>query len=289
MKIGRFSWFSVVTMVLLLGIVVATVYPFVYMAAISLSDPLHVLKGEVWLLPKGLTFNAYHIVLGDDRIGRAYINTIIYVIIGTICSLIVTSTGAYALSRKDLLGQRTIMAMIIFTMFFSGGMIPTFLTVKSMGLMDTMWAMVVPGIVTTWNLIVMRTFFSGIPKELEESGKMDGLNDTMLFFRIIIPLSKPVFATVGLFYAVHIWNNFYTPLLYLRDQNLYPLQIIVRDIVMAGQVNNSQASSAGGDSLVIEDSIKFATILVTTLPILIVYPFLQKYFVKGAMVGAVKG
>lgn len=289
MKIGRFSWFSVVTMVLLLGIVVATVYPFVYMAAISLSDPLHVLKGEVWLLPKGLTFNAYHIVLGDDRIGRAYINTIIYVIIGTICSLIVTSTGAYALSRKDLLGQRTIMAMIIFTMFFSGGMIPTFLTVKSMGLMDTMWAMVVPGIVTTWNLIVMRTFFSGIPKELEESGKMDGLNDIMLFFRIIIPLSKPVFATVGLFYAVHIWNNFYTPLLYLRDQNLYPLQIIVRDIVMAGQVNNSQASSAGGDSLVIEDSIKFATILVTTLPILIVYPFLQKYFVKGAMVGAVKG
>ncbi|GBF76644.1 sugar ABC transporter permease [Paenibacillus sp. 598K] len=289
MKPAKRSLFPIVNTALLLGLVAATVYPFLYMAAISLSDPLPVLKGQVWLLPKGWNFEAYSIVLGDQRIGRAYLNTVLYVALGTCLSLIVTSAGAYALSRKDLAGHRVMMAMIIFTMFFGGGMIPTFLTVRSLGLVDTIWAMVVPGIVSTWNLIVMRTFFSGIPKELEESGKVDGLNDITLFIRIVIPLSKAVFATVGLFYAVHIWNNFYTPLLYLRDQNLFPLQVIVRDIVLAGQVNNSDATSVGGDALVIEDSLKFATILITTLPILLVYPFLQKHFVKGALVGAVKG
>lgn len=285
----RWSWFDAVNIVLLLGVAAATLYPFVYMAAVSLSKDIYVMKNEVFLWPKGFNLNMYAVVFRDKQIWSAYGNTILYVTLGTAVSLVVTSMGAYALSRKDMVFQRGFTLMIVFTMFFSGGMIPTFLVVRELGLVDTIWAMVLPGAVNTWNLIIMRTFFSGMPKELEESGRMDGLTDIGVFVRIVLPLSKAVFATIGLFYAVALWNNFYLPLLYLRQPDLFPLQVLLRNLILAGAVNSGEVTSIGGDNLIVEDSLKFATIMVSTVPILLIYPFIQKYFVKGVMIGAVKG
>lgn len=286
---SRISLFTIFNILVMLLLSAAMLYPFVYMLAISLSGDVYVMKGEVTLWPKGWNLRMYELVLGDPKIWTSYRNTIIYTLLGTAIAMLVTSMGAYALSRKDMMFHKGFTLLIVFTMFFGGGMIPTFLVVRSLGLVDTIWGMVLPGAVSTWNLILMRTFFSGIPKELEESGRMDGLNDIGIFFRIIVPLSKPVFATISLFYAVGIWNNFLYPLLYLRSQELFPLQVLLRNLVLAGSVSSGQVTQIGGDNLVVEDSLKYATIMVSTLPILILYPFVQKYFVKGSMIGAVKG
>lgn len=285
----RISLFTIINSLILLCVAAVTLYPFVYMLAVSLSGNVYVMKGEVSLWPKGFNLRMYDLVLGDPKIWLAYKNTIIYTVLGTVIAMIITSMGAYALSRKDMMFYKGFTLLIIFTMFFGGGMIPTFLVVRSLGMVDTVWGMVLPGAVSTWNLILMRTFFSGIPKELEESGRMDGLNDIGIFFRIVVPLSKPVFATISLFYAVGLWNNFMYPLLYLRNSDLFPLQVLLRNLVLAGSVSSGQVTGIGGDNLVVEDSLKFATIMVSTLPILIIYPFVQKYFVKGSMIGAVKG
>lgn len=271
--------------ILLLGVAFVTIYPFLHMIAVSLSGDVHVMRGDVNLIPKELTFKNYEHVLSDPRIVTGYLNTILYVTLGTTISLIITAMGAYALSKKDMFFRKGFMIMIVFTILFSGGMIPTFLVVKYLGLLDTVWAMVLPQAVSTWNLIIMRTFFSAtIPKELEESAKIDGLNDLGIFARIVLPLSKPVLATIGLFYAVGIWNNFILPLLYLRDDALYPLQVILRNLVLVEQM----ADVSGGDAVVVQEAIQYATILVSTLPILLLYPFLQKYFVKGVMIGSLK-
>lgn len=286
---NRISVSSILIGVILTCVVIATLYPFLYMLAVSLSRDVYVLKGEVSIWPKGLNFKVYSIVFNDPRILSAYRNTITYVVLGTGISLLVTSLGAYALSKKHMLFHKTFTGLIVFTMFFGGGMIPTFLVVKNLGMIDSIWGMALPTAINTWNLIIMRTFFSSIPAELEESGKIDGLNDIGIFFHIVIPLTKAVFATIGLFYAVSIWNNFYSAMLYLRSENLFPLQVVLRNIVLLGQVKSANVSSVGGDNLVVGDSLKFAVIMVSTLPILVVYPFLQKYFVKGAMIGSIKG
>lgn len=281
----KITTFTIVNAIILLGVALVTTYPFLHMIAVSLSGDVHVLRGDVNLIPKGLTLKNYLHVLSDPRIGTGYLNTLIYVTLGTVISLIITAMGAYALSKKRMIFRKGFMLMIVFTILFSGGMIPTFLVVKNLGLMDTVWAMVLPAAISTWNLIIMRTFFSStIPNELEESAKIDGLNDIGIFIRIVLPLSKPVLATIGLFYAVGIWNNFMLPLLYLRDNALYPLQIILRNMVLVEEM----ASVSGTDAVVIQESIQYATILVSTLPILLLYPFLQKYFVKGVMIGSLK-
>lgn len=282
------SWFQIVNVLFLLAVVLTMLYPFIYMLAVSFSQNIYVLKGEVSWYPKGFNIDMYKLVLKDPRILQAYGNTLIYVVVGTAISLVVTALGAYALTKKEMPYHKQATMLIIFTMFFQGGMIPTFLAVKSLGIMDSVWAMVLPGAVSTWNLLVMRTFFSAFPKELEEAGTMDGLNDFGIFCRIVAPLSKAVFATIGLFYAVAMWNNFTTPLLYLRDPDLFPLQVVLRNIVLAG-VSSGEATSLGGDSMIVEESLKFTTIMVSSIPILLLYPMLQKYFVKGVMIGAVKG
>jgi putative aldouronate transport system permease protein len=285
---SRISVGKLLIVIILLFVIVATLYPFVYMIAVSLSKDVYVLKGQVSLWPKGLNFRMYQIVLEDPRIATGFLNSVIYVIVGTIISLIVTAAGGYAISKKEMLFHRTFTLLIVFTIFFGGGMIPTFLVVKGLGLVDTRWAMILPTAIVSWYLIIMRTFFTGFPKELEEAGKLDGLNDMGIFFRLVIPLSKAGLATVGLFYAVGIWNNFYSALLYLRNSDLYPLQVVLRNIVLAGQINSSKVTSIGQDALVVDESLKYATIIVSTVPILLIYPFLQKYFVKGGMVGSVK-
>ncbi|MDF2815850.1 MAG: sugar transporter permease, partial [Paenibacillus sp.] len=285
----RLQLFDVINVILMLGLVVVMVYPFVYMAAVSFSDNVSVLKGEVSFWPKGFNLANYEIVLNDPRIWRSYLNTIMYTVVGTTVSLSLTAMGAYALSKKKMLFHKQITLLVVVTMFFSGGIIPTFLVVKGLGLVDTFWAMIIPGAVSAWYLILMRTFFSGLPNELEEAGKMDGLSDIGLFLRIALPLSKASLATIGLFYAVGIWNNFYTALLYLRNPDLVPLQVILRNIVLAGQFNLDGGNSIGKDHQIVEESLKYATILIGTLPILLSYPFLQKYFVKGVTLGSLKG
>ncbi|GIP34181.1 carbohydrate ABC transporter permease [Paenibacillus sp. J2TS4] len=282
----RLNWFDIVNGIILLGVVFLCLYPFIYMIAVSLSDDIYILKGEVWFWPKGFTLEAYKYVMADGRIFTGYKNTFIYVTLGTAVSLLLTALGAYALSKPKMVFRKPLMLMIVFTMFFGGGMIPTFLVVRELGLVNTIWAMVLPGAISTWNLLIMRTFFAGIPSELEESGKIDGLSEIGIFFRIVLPLSKAVLATIGLYYAVGIWNNFMGPLLYLRNQELFPLQVILRNIVLSGQLSGSEGPT---EIVVIEEAIKYATILVSTLPILIIYPFIQKYFVKGALIGSVKG
>ncbi len=260
------------------------------MASVSLSGSNYVLKGMVSWFPRGFNVDMYKFVLDDPRIMRAYWNTIVYAVVGTAVALVVTGFGAYALSKREMFFHRGFTIMIVITMFFSGGMIPTFLVVRELGIMNSIWAMVLPSAVSTWNLLIMRTFFANIPKELEESGKLDGLSELGIFARIVAPLSGAIFATIGLFYAVGLWNNFLNPLLYLRDPDLFPLQVILRNMLLVGQAGSGDLTAAkGGDSLIVEESYTYAVILVSTLPILCLYPFLQRYFVRGVMIGAVKG
>ncbi|MBT2761012.1 carbohydrate ABC transporter permease [Paenibacillus sp. ISL-20] len=284
----KWNWFDALNALILSGIVMACLYPFVYMLAVSLSDSASIASGEVWLWPRGFNLDMYQYVFEDGRVLKGYKNTLIYVISGTAISLIVTALGAYALSKTKMVMGKPILMLIVFTMFFNGGMIPTFLVVKELGFVNTIWGMVLPGAVGTWNLLIMRTFFMGMPQELEESGKIDGLSEIGIFFRIVLPLSKPVLATIGLYYSVGMWNNFMGPLLYLRDADMQPLQVILRNIVLSGQLTGTDGPVVG-DIVVVEDGLKFATIMVSTLPILLVYPFIQKYFVKGALIGSVKG
>lgn len=285
----RIRLFDIVN-VLLMGIVVCSMlFPFIHMAAVSISSSEYVLKNEITLWPKGIKFDAYTAVLRDKRILVGYKNTIIYVVLGTTLSLIFTTMGAYSLSRKNLVFGKTFMLMIVFTMLFNGGMIPTYLVIRSYGLLNTIWAMVLPGLVSSYYLIIMRTFFQGIPRELEESGRIDGLSNLGILLRIVLPLTKPVMMTISLFYAVAIWGNFFSALLYLRDPNLFPLQVAVRNIVLIGQAEENTVSSAIGNKAIVLESLKYTVILVSTLPILLVYPFIQKHFVKGAMIGSIKG
>lgn len=285
----RISIFNIVNVVILGGIALTALFPFIHMLAVSVSSPEYVVRNEVSLWPKGLQFHVYANVFSDHRLFVGYRNTILYVVVGTTLSLLFTSMGAYSLSRKSLVFGKTIMLLIVFTMMFSGGMIPTFLIVRSYGLMNTIWAMVLPGLISTWNLIVMRTFFQGIPREIEESGKIDGLSDLRLFWSIVLPLSKPVLMTIGLFYAVAIWNNYFYALLYLREESLYPLQLVIRNIVIVGQVGDAVTANGASEQGIVLESLKYAFILVGTLPILIVYPFIQKHFVNGVLIGSVKG
>ncbi|GIP33994.1 carbohydrate ABC transporter permease [Paenibacillus sp. J2TS4] len=289
MRQRKIDLFTVVNVMVLALVGFLSLYPFWYMIVVSLSSSEHVIRNEVFLFPKGFTLDIYQYVLQDKRIWTGYKNTIIYTVLGTFLSLMLTAMGAYSLSRANFVFKKFFMLMIVFTIVFNGGMIPTFLVVRSLGVMDTIWAMVIPGLISTWNLIIMRTFFQGIPHELVESGKIDGLNDLGVFTRIILPLSKSVLATIGLFYAVGIWNNFFHALLYLRNADLFPLQVFLRNIVLAGQVQDGTFGGGGDGEMMIDESLKFATIMVSTLPIIMVYPFLQKYFVKGVLIGSLKG
>jgi putative aldouronate transport system permease protein len=279
-----FDTFNIIFLIL---VIIVTVYPMLYVLNSSLSDPNLMLRDKsLMIFPKGFQIEAYKQVFNNPKIYTGYINTLIYVIGGTFVNLLMTSLGAYALSRKDLYGRKFFMKVIIFTMFFGGGMIPTFLLVQNLGLVNSRLSMIIPAAISTFNLIIMKTNFENIPVSLVESAKLDGANDFSILFKIILPLSKPIIAVMTLYYAVDHWNDFMGPLLYLRKQELYPIQIVLRDILLS---NSTDASSSATDSaFAIGENIKYATIIVSTLPILVVYPFIQKYFVQGALIGAVK-
>lgn len=262
--------------------------PLLHIISGSFSDPMALLKGEVGLLPKGLTLSMYKTVFKDAEIWQGYWNTIVYTVVGTAISVVLTAFGAYPLSRKDFFGRNVFMGLFAFTMFFTGGMIPTYLLVKQLHMLNTMWSLVLPSAVSTYNLIIMRTFFqTSIPGELAESASLDGCNDLGIFFRIVIPLAAPIFAVMVLFYGVAQWNSWFPALLYVSDRSLYPLQMVLREVLIQSDISNMAGST--GDVEVIGDGLKYATMVVATLPIMCLYPFLQKYFVKGVMIGAVKG
>jgi len=281
-----FDYFNTVLMVLLM---VLTVYPLIYVVFASVSDAGSLMghKGILWR-PIGFSLDAYTNVFRNPMILKGYGNTLFVVLIGLMLNIMLTSFGAYALSRKSLQYRKPLMLFIIFTMFFSGGLIPLYLTVKGAGLIDSLWALIIPQAINTFNLILMKTAFEAIPDALEESAKIDGANDFVILFKIVLPLSMPVIAVMLLYYGVSHWNSWFQAMIFLQERSLYPLQLVLREILLQGEATaNSGASD--GDAAMLAATLKYATIIVATVPILCVYPFLQKYFVKGALIGAIKG
>lgn len=273
---------------MLILLTLITLYPFVYVFSMSVSDPYAVMRQEVWLLPKGFTLDSYEKVFQNKDLWMNYGNTLWYTVVGTLINMVCLVIGAYPLSRKNLFLRRPIMKAITFTMFFSGGMIPTFMVINSLGLYNTRWAMVIPNAVSVWNLIIARTYFEGIPEELIESAKLDGANDLTILGRVVLPLSKSILAVLMLFSAVNHWNAYFNAVLYLPSPEIQPLQIYLQKLLI-----NMSDVSGGDNPLGISRSMqvvqmRYSTILVVTLPILCIYPFLQKYFVKGVMIGAIK-
>ncbi|HIS93952.1 MAG TPA: carbohydrate ABC transporter permease [Candidatus Alectryocaccomicrobium excrementavium] len=282
--------FDVCNTIFMLLLVAVTLYPFWYVAIISLSDGKAVLAGKVVLWPVDFTLESYKLALSDASIVSGFKNTLIYTTSGTFVNLAMSMLCAYPLSRPKFIGKGVVMKMIVFTMFFSGGMIPTYLVVNQLNMIDTIWAMILPGAISTYNMIVIRTFFMSIPESLNESASLDGANDLQILLRIVIPCSLPIIATMLLFYAVGHWNSYMNALLYLNKKALQPLQSILRNMVVDGQLTGSTTDVGGGSSFaVIETTLKYSVIIISTLPILLIYPFVQKYFVKGVMIGSVKG
>ena len=283
-----FAVFNIFIMILLLCV---TLYPMLHVVFGSISDPKRLLahSGAI-LYPLGIDLNAYAVVFSSKNIFTGYFNTIFYTVAGSALSMMLTVLGAYALARKGVMLGKYIMLGVVFTMFFSGGMIPSYLLVKDLGLLDTRAAIIVPTAISTWNLIVLRTAFKGVPENLFESAALDGANDFIIMFRIALPLVMSTIAVIILFYGVERWNEWFSASIYLRNRSKYPLQLFLREILIASQVNETVKSSPLSlDTDLYRESIKYATILVSILPILCVYPFLQKYFVHGVMIGAVKG
>ena len=241
------------------------------------------MSGQVVLWPKAINLVAYERLLSNPDLWISYWNTIRYTAVQTFLSLAVTSAMAYPLAKKGLPGRPLILFLAAFTLMFGGGMIPTFLVVQKLGLLDTMWAIVLPSLVSTWYLFIMRTFFEGLPEELEDAATIDGCGTMQVFLRIILPLSLPVLVSIGLFTAVNQWNSFFDALIYLNDRSMYPLQIMLRNIIIAG----SNVQGEGNTDYI--ETLKYAMITIATLPILCVYPFIQKYFVQGTMIGGIKG
>jgi putative aldouronate transport system permease protein len=291
-KISDDKAFDVVIYIIAFVIIAIVLYPLLFVVSASFSDPSKIINGEVWLLPKGVTLDAYANVFKDERIWNSYKNTIIYTVVGTFINIVLTTLLAYPLSRKDLPERNFLMLIIVFTMFFSGGIIPTYLVVQNLGMIDSIWAMVIPGAIATYNVIVMRTFFqSSIPWELQEAALIDGCSNFRLFLRIILPLSKPIIAVMVLFYAVGHWNSFFSALIYLNRDQLYPLQIILREILIQNQsaIDIGLTDFEMVKQIMLAESMKYAVIVIASLPVIVMYPFVQKYFVKGVMVGSIKG
>ena len=285
-----FEIFNVVFMIVLCAVML---YPFIFTFSASVSNSAQVAAGNVKLLPKGFNLESYKTVLGYQKVWVAYGNTIIYTVVGTAVSLALTICGAYPLSRSDFYGKGVFVFFITLTMIFSGGLIPTFLVVRGIHLYNSMWAVILPGALSTMNMIIMRTFFQGIPDALEEAATIDGCSDFQILVKIILPLSTASLMTIGMFYAVGYWNSWFPALIYLRDAEKYPLQLLLRQIVLQNQINDLISQQSGttieDTTKMVSETVKYAVVMVATIPILCVYPFVQKYFVKGALVGSIKG
>lgn len=277
--------FDAANYVFLSLLIIITLYPFYFIFVASISDPLQLMKSTgLMLWPKGFNISGYALVFKNPNIVTGYTNTLIYVFFGTSLNVFLTLLAAYVLSRKWMYGRNIFMGFITFTMFFQGGLIPSYLVVKNLGLIDNRLVMILPTAVVVWNIIIMRTFFNTIDDSMEESAKMDGAGDFTVLFKVMLPIALPAVAVTVLFYAVGHWNAWFNALIYFKKREFYPLQLFLREILLQGQ---SQDMAEAKDMLY--ENIKYATVIVSTVPILLLYPFLQKYFVKGMMVGAIKG
>ena len=290
--------FDVVNMIVLGLITLLFFYP-MYLCLISaVSSPEEVYAGRVLLFPKGFNSEGFQRVIENDSLWRGYLNTIFYTVLGPCINLALTMTGAFVLSRRTFALRTPLNWMVLFTMFFGGGMIPTYLLVKDLKLLNTVWSLVLPGAISTWNLIITRTFLAtSIPNELQEAAYIDGCNNIRFFLRIVLPNATTIIAVIGLFYAVDHWLSYWNAMLYITDETRYPLQLVLRDILLKAEValqsaqsgENMESATAVVDLLRISESVKYIVVIAGTLPLLIVFPFVEKYFVKGVMIGSVKG
>ena len=292
------KWTRFDVLIYLIGflLLLIVLYPLYFVVIASVSDPNYVNIGQVIFLPKGFNLDGYKRVLNTPEIWTGFRNSVFYTVAGTALNVVMTITAAYALSKKRLVGRNFFQFMIVFTMFFGGGMIPTYLLMKNMQMLDTVWVMIVPGAVSAYNLIVTKTFFvNSIPDELEEAARIDGASYFKTFFSIVLPLSTPIIAVMTLFYGIGHWNSYFDGMIYLSDRNLLPLQVILKEILSSAQMAaNSTSMSTSEMTLLAEqqkiaEMVKYVSMIVATVPVLLIYPFIQKYFKKGIMVGSLKG
>ncbi|MEU8179231.1 carbohydrate ABC transporter permease [Micromonospora sp. NPDC049044] len=280
--------FRVVNTVVLIGVVVVTLFPFLNIVSRSLSDEAYIITGKVSIVPRGFNVTAYKLVMSDPMFWTNYRNTVVYTVVATIISIVLTTCYAYVLSKPQLKGRGVLVGIALFTMFFTGGLIPNYVLVTSLGMKNTIWAVVVPNAISVFNLLVMKAFFESLPTELEEAAAVDGLNTYGILLRIVLPLSKAILATMVLFYAVAFWNSWFSAFLYLDRQELLPVTVYLRNLIV-GATDAQEAGAADADVVQAAATLQAVTIVLTTLPILAVYPFVQRYFVRGVMLGAVKG
>ena len=285
-KLDKWTLFDYINAFVMIFLIFITLYPVWYVLCISLSSTEAINQGLVSFWPVDINLEAYQEILKTPKIPRSYMNSILYTGVGTVCCLLMTILFAYPLSRKNFVFRKPLMIMVVITMFFSGGLIPTFLLVKEIGLLDSMWSLIIPSLIWTYDLIVMRSFFETIPHEIYEAAVVDGASEFKILVSIFVPLAKPAIASIALFYVMGQWNSYLTPSIYLTTAEKYPLQVVLRDMLinMTGQNANDQE-----EMRFTPEALKNATIFISVLPFLIVYPWLQKYFVKGLTIGAVKG
>ncbi|RQX10189.1 sugar ABC transporter permease [Micromonospora ureilytica] len=279
--------FRVVNTVVLLGVVVVTLYPFLNIVARSLSEEAYIIAGEVTVVPRGFDLTAYKLLMSDAMFWTNYRNTVVYTVVATLISIVLTTCYAYVLSKPQLKGRPFLIGVALFTMFFSGGLIPNYVLVTSLGMKNTIWAVVIPNAISVFNLLVMKAFFESLPSELEEAAAVDGLNTYGTLLRIVLPLSKAIIATMVLFYAVSFWNSWFAAFLYMDRQDLLPVTVYLRNLIAGA--TSAESAAADADKVQAAATLQAVTIVLTTLPILAVYPFVQRFFVRGVMLGAVKG
>lgn len=288
---GKKDFFERMIVIFLGLLSIGVAFPFYNTLIVSFADEAAVGKQLVYLLPVSIDFSAYKVIFEDSTIVNSFLVSVFITIAGTIASMLISTAGAYALSKKDYPGRNFFMNAIVFTMLFSGGLIPFYLTVKNLGLTNTLASLILPSLANTFYLIIMINYFRGIPASLEESAKIDGANDIYILLRIIIPVSVPTIAAISLFYAVDKWNAFYHAMLFISAPKKYPLQLMLREILVnySQMISSTAAVSMSMTKPVYQESLKMAVVVVTALPILMVYPFIQKYFAKGIMIGSLKG
>lgn len=282
--------FDVLNYIFLALLVVVTLYPCYYILIASISDPVEIAASNgMMLLPKKPALYSYEEVLKSTQIWTGYRNTLLYVVSGGLLSVALTVSAAYGLTRQGLPGKKVIIMMMLFTMYFSGGLIPNYLVVRGLGITDTVFAMILPQAIVTTNFIITISYFKGMPQSIDEAARIDGANDYIILLRIMMPLAKPIIAVISLYYMVSIWNNYFSALIYINERELYPLQLVLREILLQNNTNSVSVGSVADESAAYAENVRYATIVVSTVPILCVYPFIQKYFVKGVMIGSVKG
>lgn len=283
-----YTVFRGVNAILLIAICFLTLYPFLNVVAQAFSSEAYINSGQVNLIPKGFNVTTFGYVMGDPLFWRNYGNTVVYTVVATVIAMVLTTSFAYALSKKHLKGRTFFIGIVVFTMFFNGGLIPNYILINTLGFKNTIWAIVIPNAISVFNLLVMKAFFENFPEDLEEAAAIDGLNTYGILWKIVLPLSKAVIATMVLFYAVAFWNSWFAAFLYMDRAELYPVTVYLRNLLAAATGTESLGTAGSGEASQVASNVKAVTMLLTVLPIICLYPFIQKYFVSGVMLGSVK-